>query len=155
MGCLPGRLVGFTCCASQVCWSQSPCSHGRPLLTCASAGDTQTLKGRSGSVSVGSLGPGAHKVLFEPSQDLWWVWGLFLKIILPFLPSCWGFFALGPGVSFFGEIQHSPVYSCSAVSCNFEVLTGGDECTSSYSATFPYTLIHQRANRKKTAITEN
>ena len=32
---------------------------------CTSIGDTQTLKGRSGSVSVGSLG--VHKVLFEPS----------------------------------------------------------------------------------------
>ena len=31
--------------ASQVCCSQSPCTHGRPLLTHASAGDTQTLKG--------------------------------------------------------------------------------------------------------------
>ena len=30
---------------------------------------TQTLKGRSGSVSVGS--PGVHKVLFEPSEHLW------------------------------------------------------------------------------------
>ena len=49
---------------SQVCYIQSPCPHSRPLLTCASAGNTQTLKGRSGSVSVESLGPGAHKVLF-------------------------------------------------------------------------------------------
>ena len=39
--------------ASQVCYSQSPCSHTRPLLTHASAGDTQTLKVKSGSVSVG------------------------------------------------------------------------------------------------------
>ena len=39
----------------------------------ASAGDTQTFKGRSGSVSVGSLGPGVHKVLFEPSKHLRWV----------------------------------------------------------------------------------
>ena len=31
-----------THCASQVCCSQSPCSHGRPLLTHASIGDTQT-----------------------------------------------------------------------------------------------------------------
>ena len=38
---------------SQVCCSQSPCPHGRPLLTRSSAGDTQTLKGRSGSVSCG------------------------------------------------------------------------------------------------------
>ena len=28
-----------------------------------------SLKGRSGSVSVGS--PGVHKVLFEPSERLW------------------------------------------------------------------------------------
>ena len=52
---------------SKVCYSQSPCPHGRPLLTCAFAGDTQTLKGRSGSVSVGSLGPGTLKVLFRKS----------------------------------------------------------------------------------------
>ena len=49
-----------------------------PLLSCqathASTGDTQTLESMSGSVSVGSLGPGAHKVLFEPSEYLWWVW---------------------------------------------------------------------------------
>ena len=44
-----------TCYVSQVCCSQSPCPCGRSLLMCASAGDTQTLKGRSGSVSVGSL----------------------------------------------------------------------------------------------------
>ena len=43
-----------------------PCS--RPLLTCTSAEDTQTLKVRSCSVSVGS--PGTHKVLFVPSKNL-------------------------------------------------------------------------------------
>ena len=36
--------------------SQSPCPHGRPLLTCASRGDTQTLKGRSRSVFCGVSG---------------------------------------------------------------------------------------------------
>ena len=73
----------------------------RPLLTRTSTGDTQTLKGRSGSVSVGSLGPGAHKVLFEPSEHLWWVWSLILNVILPLLLSCWGFsFAIGHGESF-------------------------------------------------------
>ena len=97
----------------------APCS--RPLLTRTSVGDTQTLKGRSSSVSVGF--PGAHNVLFEPSESLWWVWGLILNAILPLLPSCWGFsFALACGVSFFGGIQHSPVDGCSAVSCNFGVL---------------------------------
>ena len=36
---------------------------------------------------------------------------------------------LAPGhrVSFFGGIQHSLVYGCSAVSCNFGVLVGEDE----------------------------
>ena len=75
----------------------------------------------SNPVSVGS--PCAHNVLFEPSESLWWVWGLILNGILPLLPSCWGFsFALGCGVSFFGGVQHSPVDGCSAVSCNFGVL---------------------------------
>ena len=78
----------------------------RPLLIHTSAGNTQTLKGRSGSVSVGSLG--AHKVLFEPFEHLWQVWGLILNVIVPLLRSCWGFsFALGRGVSFFDGIQHS------------------------------------------------
>ena len=52
---------------TQVCCKQGPCPHGRPLLTCASTGDTQILKGRCGSVSVGSLGPGTYKVLFRKS----------------------------------------------------------------------------------------
>ena len=55
-----------------------------PLLICASSADTQTLKGRSGSVSVDSLGPGAHKVLFEPSECLRRVWGLILNVISPY-----------------------------------------------------------------------
>ena len=104
----------------------------RPLLTSTSAGDTQTLKGKSGSVSVGS--PGVHKILFEPSEHVWWVWDLILNVILLVLLSCWGFsFALGRGVSFFSGIQHSPVHGCSATSFNFGVLVE-DECMSFYSA---------------------
>ena len=77
--------------------------YPEPLLTSTSAGDPQTLKGRSCSVSVGS--PGVHKVFFEPSEPLWWVWGLIVNAILPLLSSCWGFsFALGHGISFFGGI---------------------------------------------------
>ena len=123
-----------TCHVSQVCCTQSPCTCGKLLLTHTPTGDSQTLKGKSGLVSVGSLGPGAHKVLFEPSEHLWWVWGLILNAISLLLPSCWGFsFALGHGASFFGGIEHSPVDSCSAASCTFGVLTGEDECTSLYS----------------------
>ena len=51
---LCGSMVGFmatsskrayaTCCVTQVCCMQSPCPCNRPLLTCATTGDTQTLK---------------------------------------------------------------------------------------------------------------
>ena len=56
-------------CHTQVCCTPSPCLSSRPLLAATSTGDTQTLKGRSGSVSVGS--PGVQKILTEPSKNLW------------------------------------------------------------------------------------
>ena len=103
-----GDLLQEGLCNNQVSCTQSPCPCIRPLLIHTSAGNTQTLKSRSGSVSVGSSG--AHKVLFEPSEILWQVWGLILSVIAPLLPSCWGFsFALGHGVSLFDGIQHSPL----------------------------------------------
>ena len=61
------------------CWAmptQEPLKHSKP-------GQPQSL--------VGSLGPGAQKVLFEPSECLWRVWGLILNMISSLLPSCWGF----------------------------------------------------------------
>ena len=79
-GGVNGNLLQESLCHTQVCCTQIPWSCGRPLLTRTAAGDSQTLKGRSGSVSVGS--PGVHKVLFEPSKHLWQVWGLILKAIL-------------------------------------------------------------------------
>ena len=48
-----------------------------------------------------------------------------VKLFLVYLPH--ETFALGHGISFFGGIQHSPVDGCSAVSCNFGVLTGEDK----------------------------
>ena len=94
-----GDLLQESLCHTQVCCIQSPCPCGRPLVTHTSAGHTQIFKGRTDSVSMGS--PGAHKVLFEPSEHLWQVWGLILNAILPFLPSCWGFsFALDVGYLF-------------------------------------------------------
>ena len=82
--------------------------------THASAGDSWTLTGKLVSLLWGHcsflLGPGVHKVLFEPSELLWQIWGLLLNTISSLLPSCWGFsFALGRGVSFFGGVQHSLV----------------------------------------------
>ena len=86
-GGVNGDLLEESLCHIQVCCTQSPCPCGRPLLTCTSTGDTQTVKGRSGSVSVGS--PGVHKILFEPSECVWWVWGLILNVIFLILLSCW------------------------------------------------------------------
>ena len=54
-------------------------------MTRTSTRDTQTLKGSSDSVSVGS--PGAHKVSFEPSECLWELWGLILNTSSPLLLS--------------------------------------------------------------------
>ena len=60
----------------------------------------ETPKHSSVSVSVGSLGPGVHKVFLSPLIISLRVWGLILNSILPLLPSCWGFsFALWHGVS--------------------------------------------------------
>ena len=55
-------LVQEALCHTQVCCTQSPWPCGSPLLTHTSTGDTQS----SVSVSVGSLGPGAHKLCLSP-----------------------------------------------------------------------------------------
>ena len=73
-----------------------PCS--RPLLIHTSTGYTQTQFWLS---LCGVIGSCCAQSLFEPSECLWWLWGLILNVISPLLPSCWGFsFALGRGVSF-------------------------------------------------------
>ena len=66
-----GELLQEGLYHTQVCCTQSPCFSGRPLLICISIGDTQTLKGRSGSASVGPYG--MHKVLFDP----WSIFGVY------------------------------------------------------------------------------
>ena len=59
--------------ASQIHCSQSPCPHSRPLLTqaCWPVPPQETLKLSKAGLTqslVGSLGPGVHKVLIEPSE---------------------------------------------------------------------------------------
>ena len=81
---------------TQVCCTQSPCPCGSPLLTHNSMGDTQaqfclSLSGVSGSWCAQGL--------FESSEHFWWVWHVTLNAYSPLLPSCWGFSALGRGVS--------------------------------------------------------
>ena len=68
-GRVNGNLFQEDLCNTQVCCTQSPYSGGKALLTRTSAEDTRTVRGKYGSVSVGS--PGVHKVLFEPSECLW------------------------------------------------------------------------------------
>ena len=131
-GRVNGDLLQEGLCHTQVCCIQSPCPCGRPLLICTSTGDTQiqfliSLCGVSGSWCAQGL--------FDPSEHLWQIWALILKVISPLLLPCWDFsFALVCGASFFDEIQHSSVDGCSAASCNFGVLAGEDECTLIYSA---------------------
>ena len=62
-GGVNGDLLQEGLCHTQVCCTQSPCPCGRPLLTCTTSGDTQHS---FISVSVGSLGPGVHKVSLSP-----------------------------------------------------------------------------------------
>ena len=53
-----------------------------------------------------------------------------LNVISPLLLSSWCLsFAFGCGVSYFGGIQHSPVYGCSGLSCNFGTLAGDERRT--------------------------
>ena len=63
-GGVNGDLLQEGLCHSQVCHTQSRCPCSRPLLTCPSIGDTQTLKGRSGSLSVES--PDMHRFCLSP-----------------------------------------------------------------------------------------
>ena len=61
-GGVNGDLLQEGLCYTQVCCTQSPCTCGSPPLTHISTGDAHS----SVSVSVGSLGPGQHKVCLSP-----------------------------------------------------------------------------------------
>ena len=109
MQCLPGLL------------QPEPPSQWQPLLVCDFAGDTHSKVGMAQSL-VWSLGLGAHKVSFESSEHLWWVWGLTLNTILPLLSPCWDFcFALGCGYLFLMGSNILQYKIASATSCNFGV----------------------------------
>ena len=95
-GGVDGDLLQESLCHTQVCRTQSPCPCSSPLQTRTSSGDAQTqfclsLCGLSGSWCAQGL--------FELSECLWREWVLILNTISPPLPSCWGFSALGYGIS--------------------------------------------------------
>ena len=123
-----------TCCMAQVCCRQSPCPHDRPLLTCASVGDTKTPKGRSFSLSVGPLGLGTHKVFLSPPSisGKRGVCPCYQLVEASPLPLKVGYsFWWDP--TFSCQIDRNEERVCSAMSCTFGVLAGEDECTSLYS----------------------
>ena len=146
---LGGSVVGLTaasskrtcamCRTSRVCCSQSPCPRSRSLLPVTLQETLKHSKAGLAQCLVGSLGPGAHKVSFGPSERLWWVWGLILKSVSPLLLSFWGFsFALGRGIYFFGgtPVQQLPLYPPlgSRVTC-FLVFPSRDFYTGTSTAT--------------------
>ena len=77
---------------------------GSPLLTRTSMGDTQTQF----CLSLGGVfGSWCTQGLFEPSECLWWVWGLILNMISPLLPSCFSF-ALGASWKWKNRVKKLP-----------------------------------------------
>ena len=100
-GGVNGDLLQEGLCHTQVCCTQSPCPCGSPLLTRTSTGDAQTQFCLS---LCGDPGSWCAQGLFEPSEHLWWEWGLILNTNSPLLLFFWGFsFALGRGVSSHGH----------------------------------------------------
>ena len=123
-------------CACEVCCSQSPCPHGRPLLTHASAGDTQR-HGSEVAMSLAGLWALVHARFCLSPPRFFDGYGFDSKLHFTFptillgLLIClwmWGIFFCVCG------IQHSPVDGYSATSCNFGVIAGENECMSFYSA---------------------
>ena len=85
-GGVNGDLLQEGLCRNQVYCTQSPRPYSCPLLTCTSAGDTQTQFCLS---LCGGSGSWCTQGLFKPSEHLWWVWGLIVNVILSLLLSCW------------------------------------------------------------------
>ena len=86
MGRLLGSsMVGLKVTSSKMSYATGCVSRSARRASVAVAGHCrvvppqETLKHSSGSVSVGSLGSGVHKILFESSEHLGCVWGLILK----------------------------------------------------------------------------
>ena len=108
------KRTDATCCASQICCSQSPipaAGHSWPMSL------QETFKhSKAGLVQspVGVCDPfiwsSCTEVLFVPFECLWRIWDLLVNAIVPLLPSHQGFsFVLGCRVSFF---WWDPTFSC-------------------------------------------
>ena len=133
-GGVNGVLLQEGLCHTQVCCTQISCPYGSPVLT------LYLLRRRS--LSVWSLGPWCTQGLFEPSEHLWWEWGLIVNVNSPLLPSCWGFpFALCKYIqlifkSFLLMRKSSPSYLHPSLFCpcpGFRLKSGSSP---NYSTTF-------------------
>ena len=65
--------------------------HPEPLTLWQATADPYLLRRHSDTVlaqSLWGLWVPVAQGLFEPSERLWPVWGLILKVIVPLLPSC-------------------------------------------------------------------
>ena len=138
-----GSMVGLMATSSKRAYAIPRSTAPRAPAPQQSTADPYLLNRQPNTVlaqSLGSLGPGVHKVCLNP-LSVWQVRDLILNVISPLLPSCWGFsFALGCGVSLFGGIQRFPVDGCPAASCSSGALVG-DECMAFCSA-----FLHHRCS---------
>ena len=94
-----GSMVGLTATSSKRAYailrSAAPRAPAPEAGHCWPIPSQETLKHSSGSISVGSLGPGVHKFVW--ALCLWWIRDLILNpflMISPLLPSCWGLYSI-------------------------------------------------------------
>ena len=83
-------MVGLMATSSKRAYAIPKSLHPEPQPLWQSTADLYLLRRHSNSsVSVSGV-PGSWYAqgLFEPSEHLWWVWGLILNAISPLLPSC-------------------------------------------------------------------
>ena len=121
--------------------------HPEPLPMQQSPADLYLHRTYSNTVlsqSLWGLWSWCAQGLFEPSEHLWWIWGLILNMISPLLPSCWGFsFALGCGVSFFVE---SNILLSMVVQWLVAILEFSEEKISARPSTLPSCIKTVREN---------
>ena len=113
-------MVGLTMTSSKGLMPNPGLLHPEPLPQQQPTADPYLCRRHSNillSQSPWVSGSWCTQGLFEPLQSLWQVCSSILNVISPLLPSPWGFFAFGHGVSFFGGSRHSAFDSCSAASC--------------------------------------
>ena len=121
------------------CWSSNSDSLGSPSPFARSLG-WEIWWGAQNLHKVGELlGYYCYPVCGSPTRQ---VWNLILLCLCPSSVSLWLRLCIWTWDIFFGGFQCPPVNGCSAASCNFGVLAGGNEPTSCYSAILKQSPIH-------------